>query len=260
MTETKIYNSQLGAGLGLVNETKILLELWSPLMTATELHQIALESGKFPTITARRLRNIIAECFGPRYLVSGGAPAAHLKSLSTKLSTADLIQLMLIFTCRANPILGDFIRQVYWPRYAGGYTHISNEDARTFVMRGIDEGKMIKRWSETMVQNVSGYLTGCCADYGMLEAGPRSSRRIIPFRISSSVAAYLAYELHFAGVGDNALPTYEDWQLFGLVRQDVLDELKRLSLKSLLIIQSAGDLIRISWKFQDMEALCDVLS
>ncbi len=254
------YTTQLQAGLGLVNETKTLLELWSPGMSANQLHQVALESGRFPTVTARRLRNIIVECFAPRYLVSGGAPAAHLKRLSSAISTADLAQLMFVFTSRANPILGDFVRQVYWTRYAGGYTQITNEDARAFVERGIDDGKTIKRWSETTVRRVSAYLTGCCADYGMLERGLRSTRRILPLRISPSAAAYLAYELHFSGVGDNALLTHKDWQLFGLAHEDVLEELKRLSLKGLLIVQAAGDVIRISWKKQDMEALCDVLT
>jgi hypothetical protein len=257
--DRKPYTTQLQAGLGLVNETKTLLDLWSPEMSANQLYQVALKSGRFPTVTARRLRNVIIECFGPRYLIKGGAPAMHLKRLSSTLPTADLIQLLLIFTSRANPIFGNFVRQVYWARYAGGYTQITNDEARTFVERGIDDGKTIKRWSETTVRRVSAYLTGCCADFGMLERGLRSNRRILPFRISSSVAAYLAYELHFCGVGDNALLTHEDWRLFGLAREDVLEEMKRLSLKGLLIIQAAGDLIRISWKQQDMEALCDVL-
>ncbi len=260
MGEKVRYTTQLQAGLGLVDETKTLLELWSPGMSANQLHLIALESGRFPTVTARRLRNIVVECFAPRYLVASGAPAAHLKRLLASISKADLTQLMLVFTTRANPILGDFVRQVYWARYVGGYTQITNDDARAFVERGIDDGKTIKRWSETTVRRVSAYLTGCCADYGMLERGMRSSRRILPFRISPSVAAYLAYEMHFSGFGDSTLLIHEDWQLFGLAREDVLEEIKRLSLKGLLIVQAAGDLIRISWKQQDMEALCDVLT
>lgn len=260
MTDSKPYTTQLQAGLGLVNETKTLLDLWAPGMTGNQLHQVALESGRFPNVTARRLRNIVVECFAPRYLVAGGAPAAHLKRLASTISTPDLTQLLLVFTSRANPILGDFVRQVYWARYAGGYTHVTNDDARAFVERGIDDGKTVKRWSETTVRRVSAYLTGCCADYGMLERGLRSSRRIIPFRISPTVAAYVAYELHYANVGDNALLTQEDWQLFGLAREDVLEEIKRLSLKGLLIVQAAGDVIRISWKQPDMEALCDVLA
>lgn len=260
MADTKPYTTQLQAGLGLVNETKTLLDLWSPGMSANQLYQSSLESGRFPTITARRLRNIVIECFAPRYMVDGGTPAKHLKRLSSSIPGADLSQLMLIFTCRANPIFGDFVRQVYWARYAGGYTQITNEDARRFVERGIDDGKTVKRWSETTVRRISAYLVGCCADYGMLERGTRSNRQIVPFRISPTLAAYLAYELHFSGLGDNALLSHEDWQLFGLAREDVLEEIKRLSLKGLLIVQAAGDVIRISWKLQDMEKLCDVLT
>ena len=260
MISGKPYTTKLQAGLGLVNETKALLDLWSPGMSASQLHQLALQSGGFPTVSARRLRNIVAECFAPRYLVSNGAVATHLKQLAPILSTADIVQLMLLFTCRANPILGDFVRQVYWARYAGGYTEITNEDARAFVQRAIDDGKTGKRWSETTLRRVSGYLTGCCADYGLLEDGARTTRRILPYRIASKVAAYLAYDLHLVGVGDNALLSHADWQLFGLAREDVLTELKRLSLQGLLIVQAAGDVIRISWKHHTMEALCDVLS
>lgn len=260
MAATRRYTTQLGAGLGLVDETKTLLDLWTPGMSPSRLHQVALESGDFPTVSARRLRNIIVESFAPRYLVSDGAPARHLKTLSRVLPTADLSQLMLIFTSRANPILGDFIRQVYWARYGAGDTSLTNEDARAFVERAIDDGKMLKRWSEETVSRVSGYLTGCCADYGLLEPGAKRSRRILPFRIAAPVAAYLAYDLHLAGIGDNTLLSHADWALFGLGREDVLAELKRLSLQGLLIVQAAGDVIRISWTHSTQEALCDVLT
>lgn len=102
VSETNTYTTQPGAGLGLVNETKTLLDLWSTGMTANQLYQIALESGRFPSVTDRRLRNIVVECFAPRYLVTGGAPAAHLKRLSATISTTDLTQLMLVFTSRAK--------------------------------------------------------------------------------------------------------------------------------------------------------------
>ncbi|MBR1240295.1 DUF1819 family protein [Bradyrhizobium sp. AUGA SZCCT0274] len=260
MAKGVLYTTQLQAGLGLVNETKALLELWSPGMSVSRLHQLALDSGRFPTVTARRLRNIIAECFAPRYLVLNGTPAQHLKQVLSAVTGSELAQLMLLFTSRANPILSDFIRDVYWAKYAGGYAEISNEDARTFVERAIDDGRTAKRWSESTVRRVSAYLTGCCADYGLLERGLRSSRRILPLRISHLASAYLAYDLHFAGIGDNALMTHPDWQLFGLAREDVLEEFKKLSLKGHLIIQAAGDVVRISWKQPSMEALCDVLS
>ncbi len=262
MGADKRYTTQLQAGLGLVNETKALLELWSLGKSAPQLYQEALQSGRFPNVTARRLRNVVVECFAPRYLIAEAerVPADDLKQLVGSISSNDLSQPMLIFTCRANPILADFIREVYWSRYSGGYSEISNLDGRVFVERAVHDGKTLKRWSESTIRRVSAYLTGCCADYGLLERGTKSNRRILAPRISSITAAYLAYDLHFSNIGDNALLAQPDWQLFGLGREDVLEELKRLSLKGDLIVQAAGDVVRIGWKQPNMEALCDVLS
>jgi len=229
-------------------------------MTVPRLHQVALQSGRFPNVTARRLRNLVAECFAPRYLVNDGTPARHLKILLPSLGSTEFQQMLLLFTCRANEILGDFIREVYWQKYAGGYSELSNDDARAFVECSIDQGKTSKRWSETTVKRVSTYLTGCAGDYGLLQDGSKSTRRLLPYRIAARVAAYVAYDLHLDGVGDNALLDHKDWGLFGLSHHDVLDEIKRLSLKGLLIVQSAGQVIRISWKFKEMETLSDVLT
>ena len=64
--EARPYTTQLQAGLGLVRETKALLEIWKPGLSSVDLYEHALSSGQFPNVTARRLRNIIAECFAPR--------------------------------------------------------------------------------------------------------------------------------------------------------------------------------------------------
>ncbi len=254
------YSTQLQAGLGLVSETKLLLDMWAPGMSPAVLEKAALVSGTFPTMTARRLSNLIGECFAPRYLVENGTPAVHLKRLVDHLDFAELAQLMLIFTCRANLILGDFVRTVFWDRYAGGYTNISNEDASRFVRSAIDDGKTSTRWSDSTIRRMSAYLTGCCADYGLLERGTRSVRQIKPVRLAPRISTYLAYDLHFRGTSDNALLTHPDWQLFGMDRQAVREDLKRLALKDYLIVQAAGDVVTIAWKYPTMEALCDVLA
>lgn len=255
-----LYTTQLQAGLGLVNETKVLLDLWSVGMSGPALYRAALESGRFPTVSARRLRNVVMECFAPRYLTDQAKPAAHLKKLSSRVSSGSFLQLLLLFTCRANPILGDFVRAVYWSRYATGALNLSNDDARQFVENGIDEKLTSKRWSASTVKRVSAYLIGCCSDYGLLERSQRASSKISAFRIGPDVSAYLAHDLHFRGVGDNALLVHSDWLLFGLDRNDVLEELKRMALTGILMVQAAGDAVKVSWKVRDMEELCDVLA
>jgi len=79
-----------------------------------------------------------------------------------------LNQLFFLYTCRANPILADFVREVYWARYAGGIAMIANEVAQAFIRRAVDDDKTAGRWSESTVQRVASYLTGVSADYGLL--------------------------------------------------------------------------------------------
>jgi len=259
MTATT-YTSMLNAGIGMIDETRILLDLWNPGMSMNELNQIALKSGQFPNITARRLRNLIAECFKPRYLVNNGKPAVLLKLIQPFISNREFRQLLFVFTCRESRILADFVHELYWNAYISGREKISNEDALLFVSRANQDGKTSRPWSEGTILRVSSYLTSSCADFGLLEEGSKMSRQILPYRIEPQVAIILAHDLHFAGHGDNHVLSDPDWALFGMDRSDVLNELKRQALKGWFIIQSAGDAARIGWQYQNMEELINAFN
>jgi bacteriophage exclusion system BrxA-like protein len=254
------YTTQLQAGLGMIDESRSLLDLWHDGMSPSALSKAALESGRFPTMSARRVRNLVVECFAPRCLAAEPKPAFILRRLVNVLSPREFSQLLFLYACRANAILGDFVREVYWSLYAAGRETISNDDAAEFVVRANQLGKTSKLWSEATIRRVSSYLTGCCADFGLLDSGAKSVRRILPYRIEMRVAALLAYELHFAGRSDNRIVADRDWLLFGFDRDDVLGELKRLALKGLLIVQSAGGVTRIGWQHKTIDEVIHVLA
>lgn len=258
MSATPFYTTQLQAGLGLIEETKLLLSLYEPGQSGAALYDKALESGMFPTVSARRLRNIVVECFTPRYLKTGAA--AHLQVLQGRAGSSVMNQLFLYYTASANLILADFIREVYWARYAGGGHQVSLEDSRHFVEQAVRDGKTQKPWSETTIKRISSYLVGCCADYGLLSSRRTAERSIQPLRIEQATVLYLAYKLHFDGHGDNAVIAHPAWALFGLEPADVRNEFKRLSLNNWLIVQAAGDVTRISWPFKSMEDVVDVIA
>jgi Putative inner membrane protein (DUF1819) len=258
--QSKMYDTNLAMGLGLISETKQLLQVWAPKTSAADLYQSVLSAGLLSEVSAYRLRNIVVRCFANRFLVQGGTPAERIKKLLPVFTAQEIGQLFFLQTCRANPVFGDFVRQVYWGAYESAATVVTKDQAEEFIRRAIDDGKTPSRWADGQIQRMGRYLTGCCTDFGLLGNASVNGRRISAYRIEARVAAYLAYDLHCSGVGDNALLEHEDWKLFGLAREDVLEEVKRLSLKGYLIVQSAGDLIRISWKLQDMETLCDVLT
>jgi len=259
MTE-RLYTTQLQAGLGMQAETTVLFDLWQPGMDASDLFDLALGSGRFPNVSARRLRNIISECFAPRYLRNNAQPAMLLRTLHSTLSNRELEQLLFLYTARANVILADFVREVYWGAYVGGRHELTNDEAQNFVIRATASGRTSKRWADTTVRRVAAYLTGCCSDFGLLERSAHRSRKILPFRIEPRVAALLAYDLHFSGVADNALASHADWALFGLDRTEAIGELRRVSLRGLLVIQAAADVIRISWPLKASEEVVNALA
>jgi hypothetical protein len=252
-----LYTTQLQAGLGLIEETKLLLSIYTPEMTVPQLHEKALESGFFPMVSARRLRNIIAECFSPRYLKTDSAK--YLKQLSTCISSTVFNQFLLIYTSQANSILLDFIKDIYWSRYSSGRDTISTEDARDFVINAVREGKTQNIWSETTIRRVASYLIGCCADYGLLSSRRSSVRQIQTVRLDEKTFLFFSYWMHFGGIGDNSIINHEIWKIFGLDPSDVREEFKRISKKNWLILQSAGDVTRISWTFKSIEEVINVI-
>ena len=251
------YTTQLQAGLGLIDETKSLLSIYMSNMTSTQLFDTALQSGLFPKVSARRLRNIIKECFYPRYIKTEAAP--YLKQISNAVSNELFTQFLLVFTAYANQILYDFIVKIYWDTYSSGNNFLSTEDAKEFVSNAVQDGKTQKAWSDSTIRRVSSYLIGCCSDYGLLSSGRSSRRQIQTIRLKDETILFFSYWLHFSGIGDNNIINHDTWKLFGLEPSDVKEELKRLAKKNWLIVQSAGNVTRISWNFKSMKEIIDVI-
>ncbi len=253
MTANSSYTTQLQAGLGMIPETLDLLRLWEPGMIPARLAERVIEEGLFSRTTARRARNLAVEMFAPRYLSPNGQPAEQLKYLlDHRFSDEAMVQLFFLYTSRAQRILRDFVVEVYWVKYGGGATSVTRIDAERFVLRSLDEGRMAQRWSESTIKRVSGYLLGCCSDFGLLAETAQADRPIQRFAIREAVALYLAYDLHFNGAGDKAIVAHPDWQLFGLESGDVLNKMKLLAQNGHFLVQSSGELVQISWKHQNM--------
>ncbi len=254
------YTVRLAAGLGMIEETTILLDLWHGGMDTRALTRAARESGRLPGLSASRLANLVADGFALRYMGDHGAPARLLKALQPALTRREFTQLLFLYTCRAHPILADFVREVYWPAYAAGRDRLDNAEARRFVTRGNQEGKTTTPWADSTIRRAAGYLTGCCADFGLLESGKRTERRVLPYHLEPRVGALLAYERHFAGLGDTRLLADSDWTLFGLTPTDVLAELRHLARNGQLIVQAAGRVTQISWPLKTMDEVIDAVT
>ncbi len=255
------YTSALSKGQGLIQETVSLLQIWEPGVTSSQLVSSALDCGTLAKATANRVRGIIAEGFGPRYLVGSPAPALQLRFLLAKgVPIKALSQLFFVYTARANLILHDFVREVYWVKYSAGETHLGKEDALHFIESGINRGLIPKPWSTSMMDRVAGYLLGCLQAFSLLTSARKGRREILPFNIASLTTLYFAHELHFRGLSDSAVLEHADWGLFGLESRDVVRELERVSYGGHFVVQYSGEILRIAWKYKSMEECLDAIA
>src|SRR5699024_1853281 len=165
MTATPMYDTNLAMGLGLIDETRVLLDAWAPPMSAEQLYQSVRETGELSQVSARRLRNIVVRCFSKRYLASKDQPASTLKRLITWLTSAQAAQLLFLYTCRANPVLADFVREVYWSGHESAAGYVTRAQAEAFIQRAIDDNKTPSRWADGQIKRMGRYLTGCCTDF-----------------------------------------------------------------------------------------------
>ena len=254
MSAEALYTTQLQAGLGMITETLDLLRVWQPGMIPARLSDEVIREGLFSRATARRARNLVAEMFAPRFLKHEGQAASRLKFLQeNRFPHEALVQLLFLYTARAQRILADFVIEVFWAKYSAGSPLLTRDDSERFVHRSMDFGRMEKRWSDSTVKRVSGYLLGCCADFGLVQKGGRSEHKIQRLSMRPEVIIYLAHELHFSGLSDMALVQSRDWLLFGFEPGEVIQRLKHLAHDGHFLVQSSGELLQISWKYKTME-------
>jgi len=211
------------------SETILLLKSWQEGMSAVELKRHVIANGLLPKATNYRTSDLVSRVFAPRYLSNGATGAKNLKyMLSLDVSADSLLQLFLIYTARANVILRDFITEVYWPHYNAGSRVLQRQDALGFMKSARACGLMPKNWSDAMKTNMTRYLLSALTDFKLTRDLPQGRREIVPYNIQPTTTLYLAHEAHFAGLSDHAVLDHPDWKLFGLDRQGVLEELRKV--------------------------------
>jgi len=261
MTAAQHYTTNLSKAQGMVPETLELLELWEPGMSVVELKARVRALGALGKATQVRVDDVVGRSFAQRYLIDGGNPAQWLRHLLLNQAPRGLLrQLTLIYTARANLILHDFIREVFCLKYSSQAGEITKQDARDFIDRAVSRGALEKRWSDSMVERVTRYLLGTMVDFELIAANQFGQRQIRPLFIMPETIVFLAYELHFAGTDDQEIVRHRDWGLFGLLPADVIASLEKAATQGHLFVQHSGSLVRVEWKYQNMEAMLDALT
>ena len=248
-------------GAAAIEEIRTLLLNWTP----GEDHQALLarvqSSGLLGKATARRTRDMVISVFKPRLLTPTDGPARHLKSyLEAGGSGQTFREMLLLHEARAEDALYDFLCQKFWPACRAGELWLRLSDALGFLDEAAQRGYIKETWSASTQTRTAQALIKSLTEFGFLRGSRSQQREIVPYRITDGGLTYLAYDLHFAGLADGAVVEHPDWGLFGLDRSHLLDRLDALREAAGLLVQRAGDVVRISWAHPSMESVIHALA
>ena len=259
MTRREHYSTALTQAQGIVEESLRLFEIWEPGISVAGLFEIARSQGTLGAQSESRLRNIVTEGFGSRFLRSPHLEAApSIKKLLLSSASPKFVRdLILLYAVRQHGIFFDFLAFSYWPALQASGGSIDTVEVGALIDRGRIEGKLEKDWSTSVRKRVSSYVLGIAKDFELVSHPSRGSWRLHSWHPHEDTLLYLAYDLHFLGLSDDQVLHADEWRAFGLERADVVMYLQRFQSNDHLLVQDSGALCRIDWTYPTRDALSD---
>lgn len=254
------YTQRLAKGGALLSETRVLLEAWRTGETATKFEERVGTEDILGRVTARRALDI-ARVFTRRFLTPDDAPARHLKRLVEGNAPRQLVNdLIFYYAARQDDLLRDFVTMCYWPLVREGRLTIANSDVRSLILEAELDRRIPKPWSAEIKRDMAGRVMITLTDFGFLRELKPARREVLPYHVADGTLVYLAYLLHYEGVTDGLLARQWPWALFGLEPADVWYRLDALSADGWFIVQRAGEVVQLTWKYNGLEEVVDALA
>lgn len=258
-SEVAVYTEALTRGGVLLDEMRTLLAAWQPGETAAGFGKRVRGEDILSKATARTISDYML-AFSRRFLNPDGTAARHLRRLlagSVSRQVGD--DVIWYYTARAEKLLWDFTTLCYWPAARLGRLTLSNDDVRSMLWEAELDGRL-RGWSPAVKHDMPARVLTALAEFGLL--GPRKAgrREILPYRPMDGTVLYLAHLLHEDGVTDASLAQQATWALFGLEPADVWHRLQSLVPEGWFVLQRAGQVVRITWKYQTVAEVVDELA
>jgi hypothetical protein len=262
-TETQAgrYTIAVCKGSAFLEETKTLLRAWYPGETASEFRDRVLREDLLGRRTAYRTSDIVRRVFAWRFLRPDSRPAILLKRLVERGQPGQIFSdLCLLYAARNDDLIRDAVTRLYWPALSDGRLNLSPAYVVEFLRQADRDRRVPEPWSEQVKLRVARGVLKAMTDFGLLREVGRGKRELVPFHPADQTIVYLAYDIHFTGSTDASVVNHRDWALFGFGPRKVSLALDRLSGEGWWLAQVAGSLVRVTWKYANMEEVVDALA
>lgn len=209
--------------------------------------------------TARRVSDIV-RVFTTRFLMPSDTPARHLRYFVVKNAPRQIFSdLVFYYTAQQDDLLRDFTVFYYWHAVREGRITFTPQDVRHLILEAEQDGRIRSPWSAAIKRDMAARVLNTLTDFGLLNLVKSSVREVAPYRPADGTVVYISYLLHTNGITDSSLAEHSAWALFGLQVEDVWNRLEILAGDGWFIIQRAGQVVRITWKYQSQEDVVNAL-
>lgn len=242
------YTTTLTHGVGVIDETLLLLPHYKPGMGVDEFADYVISNGILPSNTNTRIHNIVDKIFFYRYVnQNSSVPKWLLQIRRNGLMLDEFRQILMIYCARVHRVYYEFIIYNLNTYRRENTQKIKKEWTAEFVKNIVVRGDA--EWSDYMQNRNARNLRTAMQVFDQIN----SKLEILPYRAADSTILYLMHELHFSGLSDVAIVNDTDWLLLGLDKEQVIQRILDLNMKGGFIAQRCADLITISWNYKTME-------
>jgi hypothetical protein len=254
------YTEALAHGGALLDEMRALMSVWQAGELTPDFIRRVRRDDILGSTTARTISDYV-RVFARRFVASPGTPVRYMQRLLRgDVHRQVFADLAFYYTAEQDDLLRDFTVLRYWPLVREGRLTISTDDARQFIWEAEQDGRIRAPWSASVRKDMPARLLNALADFGLLGARKGGRRQVVPYRASDGSLVYLTHLLHESHVSDASLADQPPWLLFGLESRDVLNRLDQLAGDGWFVVQRAGEVVRITWKYQRLEEVVDALA
>ncbi|MFB3853839.1 MAG: BrxA family protein [Vicinamibacterales bacterium] len=247
------YTSRLQKGGALLEDMRHLVRHWNE-DPARAQRDAGIRSNILNKGTRNRLTDVYQRAFLPRF-VNGPIPNAWrlVRALEDANASAAVLRPVYYWiTASAEPLLGDFCRDVLYPRRADARIRVDT----TLVLSWLnDQGCP---WSPDVATRVARGVLAALRDFGTLQG--RARKRLADPAPPLRSFAFIAFCLRRHGTTSRELLVHRDWQLFLLSPEDVERLFLHAHQDRLLEYHAAGSVIQIHFPTDSVEEYARVVA
>jgi hypothetical protein len=247
------YTSRLQKGGALLEDMRQLVRHWNEDAVRAQ-RDAGIRSNILNKETRNRLTDVYNRAFLPRF-VNGPIPNAWrlVRALEDASAPAAVLRPVYYWiTATAEPLLGDFCREVLYPHRADARMSVDTALVLSWL-----NGKGCP-WSPDVATRVSRGLLAALRDFGILQG--RARKRLADPVPPMRSFAYIAFCLRLHGATSRELLVHRDWQCFLLSPEDVERLFLHAHQDRLLEYHAAGSVIQIRFPTDSIEEYARVVA